>query len=57
VIYYGGTLDRPIIECDCPKAQFHSEWCWHMDKAWNEGMTGFQKALVVHHDEMMEKLR
>ena len=43
VIFYGGTMDRPSVECDCPKAQFGNAWCWHKDRAWND-VTGFQQA-------------
>jgi hypothetical protein len=56
-IFYGGTMNRPVIECDCPKAQFGKAWCWHKDRAWNEELSGFQRAIAVHHEEMLEKLR
>jgi hypothetical protein len=55
-IFYWGTMAHPHIEWTCPKAQFGKEWCWHKDKVWND-LTGFQRAMVVHHFAVLEKLR
>ena len=54
-VFYGGTLDRPIMECECPRFKF-KKWCRHCDMTWNEEMTPFARMATVHHDEIVNKL-
>ena len=54
-VYYGGTLDRPIMECECPRFKF-KKWCRHCDMTWNEEMTPFARMAAVHHDDIIARL-
>ena len=52
-VYYGGTLDKPNIECDCIRFSY-KKWCSHCERTW-EGMGGFAQSNAVHHDEIANK--
>lgn len=52
-ILYGGTMERPKWECECPGFQFRKE-CRHVKELW-EDMDGFLRANAVHHDEIYQK--
>ena len=54
-VYYGGTLDRPNIDCECPRFKF-KKWCTHCDQTWNELMTPFARMVAVHHDDIINRL-
>jgi hypothetical protein len=54
-IFYGGTFEKPNLECNCPKfTMSNPHWCRHCDEAWNS-LDGFGRALIVHHDEIRGK--
>lgn len=54
-IYWGGSLEKPDAACTC-KAWKAEKWCEHIDRLWNDELTGFQRQLVIHHYEMYERL-
>lgn len=45
-ILYGGTMDRPNWDCECPGFHFNKE-CRHVKELWGE-MSGFQRAIAVN---------
>ena len=53
-IYFGGTMEKPDIECNCPAFLFRQD-CRHIHEVW-DSLKPIQKRIVVEHDRMMEKL-
>ena len=54
VLRYGGSFERPNIECDCVKFQMSNpHWCKHTSEVW-DGCDGMAKTMCVKHDEIYE---
>ncbi len=47
-------MDKPNIECTCPKFVYQGRWCGHCDEMWND-LSNFTKNDIIHHDEIVAK--
>jgi hypothetical protein len=53
-IYWGGTKERPNIDCTCPTFTFAPRSCWHVQAAWDE-LSPFTQNDIIHHYEIVAK--